>query len=284
MDRAALLAECESLRAQYRVHDQGQLLVHPDWEPLLSLLGRPSLADWLPSPSHDSSEQPVRQIKNRSTTRLPLPGPIAGHSSIYIKRFGPLPWTEWVKAAVRLTYPPVDGAAPEFLALLLFQVLKIPTLQPVLFGQSDSGSVLVTAGLETHRDVKQLVADQALPESRRRRLSSELATAVRRMHAAGFHHQDLYLNHLLYDPSRSGGDWRLIDLGRVQSMPWLRSRWLLKDLAQLNYSADKLSPIERLRFLRQYLDRPFTAADRFWIRRILAKSARIRRHTDRHGL
>jgi hypothetical protein len=84
----------------------------------------------------------------------------------------------------------------------------------------------------------------------------ELVHLVARFHARGYVHRDLYLAHIFYDSSpEKGACLRLIDLQRVfRPKLWL-SRWIVKDLAALNYSTppDVLCRAGRLRWLRKYL-------------------------------
>src|SRR5207302_3373436 len=100
----------------------------------------------------------------------------------------------------------------------------------------------------------------------------------------GLFHQDFYLNHLLCcgDPARL--DVRVIDLGRVRWRPKPSWRSIGKDLAQLDFSARRLSCADRLRFLRLYLGRPFRPADRWLVRWIVRKSNHIAAHTAKNGL
>jgi tRNA A-37 threonylcarbamoyl transferase component Bud32 len=113
----------------------------------------------------------------------------------------------------------------------------------------------------------------------------EVAGIARVMHRAGLHHQDLYLTHFLLredDDLRHG--LHLIDLGRARCRKRLSTRWIVKDLAQLNYSAHLLTPSQRRRFLEAYLDRPLDRGDRPFVERILRKTRAISRHSERNGL
>ena len=75
----------------------------------------------------------------------------------------------------------------------------------------------------------------------------------------------------------------LIDLQRVR---WRRDgrvgrRWLVKDLAALNYSAPAavVTQTDKVRFLREYLAQArLDAAARRLVRSVLAKTGRIARH------
>jgi hypothetical protein len=162
--------------------------------------------------------------------------------------------------------------------------------------------LLVTAGLTGYRDLKALLrsGDPLVANGpRRRRTATWLADMARTLHSAGYHHQDLYLNHILVGPPVATAaavagepsdvdpldvDLRLIDLGRVRRRLPLGRRWVLKDLAQLHYSSAGASATERLRFFVRYLGRPVSSSDRALIRAIVKKSAAIARHTRRHGL
>ena len=122
----------------------------------------------------------------------------------------------------------------------------------------------------------------------RRSLVERVARTTRQMHRAGLHHQDYYLGHLLLpNPSANGelGDRiYVIDLGRARRQRPLSTRWIVKDLAQLNYSAHGASLTERVRFLREYLGRRIGPADKKLIATIAAKTAAIARHSRKNGL
>lgn len=109
-----------------------------------------------------------------------------------------------------------------------------------------------------------------------------LAGLVRRFHDSGFFHRDLYCGHVLR--GLDGRLW-LIDLARVGRGAPPRRRWLVKDLAALESSAPSaVSRSARLRFLLRYLGKARGDAEaRRWVRAILAKSRRIRRHVPRYG-
>ena len=123
----------------------------------------------------------------------------------------------------------------------------------------------------------------------RRGLVHGVAEMTRRMHGAGLHHQDYYLGHLLLPNAAATGQTPperiyVIDLGRVRQQRPLSRRWIVKDLAQLNYSAREVSSTDRLRFLRTYLGRRITPADRKLIAGITSKTALIARHSRKNGL
>jgi heptose I phosphotransferase len=121
------------------------------------------------------------------------------------------------------------------------------------------------------------------------RLIRQLAQTVRQFHAAGYNHRDLYCCHFfIKEPQRGRFEIRLIDLQRVQRRrPPIRGdlayamprpmggrRWLVKDLAQLAWSAprDRIQCTHKMAFIRQYLGvRKLRPADKRLIREVLAR-------------
>jgi heptose I phosphotransferase len=122
---------------------------------------------------------------------------------------------------------------------------------------------------------------EQLAESRR--IIREVAEVARRMHSAGLHHQDFYAGHILLPHDASRGI-HILDLGRVRRCRRLGRIWIVKDLAQLNYSAHWFTAADRLRFLHAYLGRPLQPSDRALLRSIARKTASIRQHSRKHAL
>ena len=74
-------------------------------------------------------------------------------------------------------------------------------------------------------------------------------TVARRFHAAGYNHRDLYCCHFFVkEPEPGRFEIRLIDLQRVQRRRRFRRRWIVKDLAQLAYSAPRIGSSVRTRW------------------------------------
>ncbi|MFH5805635.1 lipopolysaccharide core heptose(I) kinase RfaP [Alienimonas sp. DA493] len=244
----------------------------------------------------------ARQVKRRVTARFEFPasdadGDAGGVRAFYIKRHGRDPLSEYVKPLFRLTKP-VLGARPEWEAMLRFHAVGLPTMTPVAFGETgpigNRRSFVMTEALEDRERVDHWLNDRRgdrSPETtaRRRALVAEVARLARSLHAAGMHHQDLYLCHWLLPPAAGSGPGEpgvpsIIDLGRVRVHGTLPERWRVKDLAQLYYSADAVPRGDCLRFLRAYLGRPLGPADRSLVQRIRRKAAAIGRHTERNDL
>ena len=100
-------------------------------------------------------------------------------------------------------------------------------------------------------------------------------------HQSGACHRDLYLCHVFVDLDPEGERppmFTLIDLARVIRPWWRRMRWIIKDLAELDSSAQQIgaSHTDRLRFLRAYLSLERGAPRVQWyVRRVSRKSQRI---------
>lgn len=240
-------------------------------------------------------------LRERTTTRIVLADETEQEQPFYIKRHWPSPWKEYVKPWLRLTRP-ILGARNEWEAILKFQAASIPTMIPVALGECRRQSFIVTASIEGCEKLSHWMDDHLTDGLRpddlqMASLLHDVAHIARRMHDAGLHHQDFYLTHLLLPdgpdrptPDRPTGDEEgrtgihVIDLGRARYRKRLSRRWIVKDLAQLNYSARLLSHSDRRRFLELYLGRPLTVADRPLVWRIVRKSAAIARHSRRNRL
>lgn len=116
------------------------------------------------------------------------------------------------------------------------------------------------------------------------RVAPLTARLVGALHRAGYAHRDLYLSHLFYDARAPEAEAvRLIDLQRVMRPALCVGRWIIKDLAELNYSTPGyVSRADRLGWLMLYL----AASGREWDWRRLAylvagKTAAIARHDQR---
>lgn len=119
----------------------------------------------------------------------------------------------------------------------------------------------------------------------RRSWIRDLGEVIGRFHREGFCHRDLYLCHIFIGiQSGRRPVFTLIDLARCFRVGWFRRRWIVKDLASLNYSAgSEVSRSDRMRFLMRYLStNQLDAGQKKLVRQVLAKTQRIARHDRRH--
>jgi len=225
----------------------------------------------------------------RMTLQFSLPDPATGEArDFFIKRHQKSPWKEYFKSWSRLRWP-ILGARPEWQAIRDFHDCDLPTMTPVMLGEQGDRSFLITdalTGCQKLSDPRFGLAESPPLQSQSPISSDELAGQVaqltRRMHQHGLHHQDYYLGHLMRQ--ERDGQLFVIDLGRARRLRKLSRHWIVKDLAQLNYSAKLVHSAGRLRFLREYLGRPLQAADHSLIRAILTKTKSIARHSRKRGL
>lgn len=228
-------------------------------------------------------------LRERTTTRFDILNRHGVSQAFYIKRHGRPPWKEYVKPLFRLTTP-ILGARNEWNAILRFHELGIPTMVPVCLGDDGKTSFLVTRSLEGFQKLSEWMTSHlaSLPKNgdiaKVRGILHRVAEIARTMHNAGLHHQDFYLTHLLLPLDESAAGIHVIDLGRVRSKQTLGTRWIVKDLAQLNYSAHCVSRSDRKRFLNAYLGHRTTRQDRRLLTRIEKKSQAIARHSRKNSL
>jgi len=113
------------------------------------------------------------------------------------------------------------------------------------------------------------------------RLVSRLADVAGRFHAQGFSHQDFYLCHFFWDED----DERLtiIDLQRLRFSRTPRRRWVVKDLAELFYSAEQVLSGDDLELFREEFFAVY-ASHLPWVRekKVLRLIERKKRRIARH--
>jgi UDP-glucose:(heptosyl)LPS alpha-1,3-glucosyltransferase len=234
---------------------------------------------------------PVKQVrKERSTVKLML-NDTTGTVGAYLKRYHTSAIktvTDWL---FHFSFP--RTALHEWNTIRAFHRLGIPTMIHLAVGlpqgtglQKDS--FLLTKEIE---GIERL--DHYLPRNyspplhtshikEKRSLLKELAQLVKRLHRLGFNHRDLYLCHILVkkEPPHT---WKIYfaDLHRVDYRKKVRLRWKVKDLAALNYSADRntITRTDRLRFIKYYLgEQKLTANLKSVIKKVLRKTDKICSH------
>lgn len=230
-------------------------------------------------------DPPVRDAGRRRTWRV-----AAGDGTLYVKVHDGLPWRRQFLGQL------ASPARAEWDNIRVLRLAGFDVPEPVAMGESSAAVGVPTQSFLVTREVAGAPLDRLLsagwpnprdlsPLQARLAVIQDVAGLVRRFHANGFFHRDLYLGHFIAAPDPRWGRPYLIDLARVgQGFP-PRRRWLIKDLAAMESSAPAtVSRADRLRFLLIYLckSRLDPVAKR-WARAILRKSARIRRHVPKFG-
>lgn len=207
---------------------------------------------------------------------------------VYLKRFN------GEKLSARLRRRLEDGhsepaAIREARTALTLAELEIRAPEPIAFGWDLA---------HPHRQRSYVVSDEVWGESaeqwaQRQRAATlavkkevvrQIALLARKFHRAGWCHRDFYLCHIFVDQTSSRVRLSLIDLGRVFRPRWRRRRWRVKDLAQLNYSAQQqgVSTSLRMRFLNSYFDtHRLDRSHRRWLRQIIRKTRLIAQRQQR---
>lgn len=224
-----------------------------------------------------------RLVKHRRTVEVEL-----GGRYYFIKAHLACGWREVLKDWLQLR-PPIISARTEWEAIERVQKLGIPTT--TVAGKGERGrapahveSFLITEALEGMIPLEDLTRDWGGLKGPRqkllkRALLDRIAQIARALHEAGLNHRDFYLAHFLIK-NRSWPDWQpgeplelfLIDLHRVQIRDRVPTRWLVKDLGGLLYSALDCGLTWRdvFRFIERYRGRPWreslAAEAGFWRR------------------
>lgn len=237
---------------------------------------------------------------HRERIRLMLPAPgDAGEVAAFLKRFRNPPFAEQVRRIFE--YSPWRSSADreaDFARKL--GMLGIPTLRVIacgqrMFGTWELASYIITEEIRGE-SLESLAAragtgSDAIPVPRdRHEIIRQLALIARRLHERRIFHRDFYLCHFLLTRNPDGGIvLHLIDLARMIEKPLLRRRWVVKDLAALDYSSPVpfVTRADRLRFLYHYGLRPTDARDKDALRRLIAavrrRADRMARHDARRG-
>lgn len=271
------------MRIRPVARDKGRLFVNDDFSEVLRHNGLIT-GKRLWELSGDSVKNVV---KTRGTERIYLEPPFGTeYVEVYLKRYRPVKITEKLKNLISLK-PQPTGAFHEWDALVKFHELGIPTTLPVAAGKTGSYSCMVTLGIKDYVRASVLLKDITREHFvRRRTLIEKIARIAADIHSNGMAHQDMYLVHFFVKENEEDEVY-IIDLQRVIFSNNLADRWRVKDLAQLLFSARPLvSATEILRFWKTYAEYTDKALyrDKKLVRKIFAKAARIKAHSEKNNL
>jgi len=230
----------------------------------------------------------------RSVVRITLQDSSGKDHVFHLKRHHPPIPTRLKSIFTGLTVR--DGAENEWEKILRLEEVGIHTMTPVAFGVVRKWGFPYRALTLTEHLYGAEKLEDYLPEhfgkeglrreeiDCKRRIIIQTARWAAKFHNAGFHHQDFYLGHIFIRPGEDGSFMlHLIDLQRVRECPRTRLSRVLKDLAQINFSALQLPCLtraDRMRFIHAYLGRTRLAErDRDLIRKVESKTGKIVRHT-----
>lgn len=205
----------------------------------------------------------VREKEGRRTLRFEF-----GGKYYYLKHHRGVGWGEIVKNWSQLKTP-VTSAINEWQAINKLRELELHTLNPLAYGIRGKNparreSFLITEELTGTISLAKYVENwPSSPPSfeEKKQLIEAVARIARCIHQNGINHRDLYLCHFLLNLAASkehGPILHLVDLHRAQCRSSVPSRWLVKDLGSIYFSALDigLSRKDVLRFIRHYFDAP----------------------------
>jgi heptose I phosphotransferase len=216
-----------------------------------------------------------REVKSRRTLRF-----LFSDKYYFAKIHFGIGWREIIKDISQLRLP-IIGARNEWEAIKKLKELNIDTMTAVAFGSEGFNpaqlkSFIVTEELTDTIPLEDYCRSwgETKPDFKIKiELIRKLANVSRVMHSSGMCHRDYYLCHFHLHPSSSqDGELKisLIDLHRALINKRLATRWFVKDIAGLYFSAMDIGLTERdkLRFIRLYTGRPLREAfidkDGFW--------------------
>lgn len=213
------------------------------------------------------SGQVYREAPGRRTVRFER-----GGRRYFLKSHTGVGWQEILKNLFYLRAP-VVGAVTEWHGIHRLKLLGVDTLSVAGFGLTGRNparrrSFIITdelppsVSLEHYFRAFRAHARHGVEELRCKRwLIRRVAQIARTLHVNGANHRDFYLCHFMLqlpceDAAPDPGTARLflIDLHRMQLRRRTPSRWLVKDIAGLYYSAMDFGFTQRdlYRFMREY--------------------------------
>ena len=169
---------------------------------------------------------------------------------------------------------------------------NIDTPKTVAFGQTWAGGFETRSFVVTENLYDCTSLEKQLPscfdgttnkQKQRCDFIEQLADFVKRFHATGLRHRDLYLCHIFRSNT---GKLILIDLQRIFKPVLLSNKFKIKDLAQLHYSApgNLISCADRIRFYKLYAGTSkLSPADKRLIKNIKTKAWRMADHDIKHS-
>ena len=238
----------------------------------------------------------IKRIKARSVIRFEIQ--IAGRKRVfYLKRHN----TKFagLQRIMALFTPKLFSSEgkKEFENICAFRKGGLGTVTPVIAGERSVKffwiqSFLITEDFSPFISLEYMLRDN--PEffmgenasNRKRNLINGIGIFAGRMHEKGFNHRDFNATHILlyYKDKSDAPDIALFDLQRVDRSSVSRFRWIIKSLAELNYTLPdgSFNKKDRISLLLSYKGKKklnlWDWLQWLWIKR---KTARIKRHTEK---
>lgn len=230
--------------------------INDKWRPILAhngLLDFDALwqlqAQWFEEPNY-------RRGGWSGVSRCELALPDGGTCAVFLKR--------QENHVARLWNYPIKGAPTflrEFQHIMHYRKCGIPTLEPVYFAirkiGKDHRAILISEELTGYVSVEDRVQrwlKEGSPDRQvRQRIMKAVAGLLRDMHAHGIQHNCFFPKHVFTRLNTDGSvDVRVIDLEKSRWRP-VKILCALRDLYTLNHHSLCWSRVDRLWFLKEYL-------------------------------
>jgi len=206
-------------------------------------------------------------------------------TTLFLKRYRNIPkliqLKNWLNRKKRISAMACDLEPGKKL-----QELGINTPLTIAYGEKWDGIFEKQSFIITEKIPDSLSLEEKLPDSffkNRKKFIKNLAGFVRKFHDTGFRHRDLYLCHIFCNLQEQ---FTLIDLNRAFKPFAFSQKYLIKDLAQLYYSApgDTVTKADRLRLFLAYQQKEkLTKYDKAIIKKIKLKALRMARHDKKYN-
>jgi heptose I phosphotransferase len=163
------------------------------------------------------------------------------------------------------------------------KALGINTMEPVAFGEKGERSFIITKSLESVKRLENVIKEEKPNFIDRKILIKALASLTKKMHDNNLFHKDFYIGHIFIQRENERFKVYLIDLQRLQRHWFFKNHWRIKDLAALNYSSQNsfVDLKDRIRFMKYYLNVKNFRNCRTFADRIIKKTGKISRHTEK---
>ncbi|MBI5724800.1 MAG: hypothetical protein HZA50_12630 [Planctomycetes bacterium] len=215
-------------------------MIFGDWvdEPLKRALQNAGLANVDGAFAYDAGQDLVKPgLAHRRRTRITLTDDLGRIHALYLKRY------ERPALSRRFRRLLADWrwrseAIDEFDNITLAGRAGVPPMRAAAAGCRGGRSFIIVTAVPG--DALERCCDDFLVrhagDGKAEELARRLTELVKKFHAAGMVHRDLYSSHVFMHDADGGISLSLIDLARAFRPCLRRFRWQVKDLAQLKYS------------------------------------------------
>jgi hypothetical protein len=275
--------------------DRSQMWVEGQFLPYLQRAGLTSFEAVM----NTTAGRCLRALADRENWRLELHDAHQQPRGAYLKKHHVRGWRHWLRAKLGIG-PGQSPGRVEAVNVRRMEQDGIAAMRLIAYGEKlhEDGlleSFVLTEELAGFTQLdhflrRRFPAPERKQTNRRNRdldqLIRDVAAVARKFHRLGYNHRDLYCCHFfIQEPTLGQYRVHLIDLQRVENRHRFRWRWLVKDLAQLAYSAprDRITCTHKMAFIKHYLGvRKLRPCDKRLIRKVLAKQYSMERHLGAH--